>query len=313
MTDEFEEKLKAFLEFFWLRPENGLAVACMSHALSNITFQSPSLDIGCGDGIFSFYNQGGRLEKTSDMFSLTNASKFKHDSGIDIYDVDNDEYFVNIKKHPNYKMDYGTDWKQKLLNKAAKLDFYENLVLHDSNKPFPFEDNKFKTIFSDTVNWVKTENIPKLLSEIHRMLRPEGTAALFFFTKHHVETLEKLESILDSKAIDILDRDRRKSMNCIWDYSDWREQVINAGFKIEKVVNTYPNKYIMDIWNIGLRPIGHLLIQMSQDIPVEKKIRIKDEWVETFFEIFKSLIKIENLPIEKQGYPLFILKKTTRD
>ena len=227
-----------------------------------------------------------------------------------------------IEKHPyveaarvskwypsKIKIDYGTDWKQKLLNKAAKLELYKKLVLHDSNKPFPFEDRKFRTIFSDTVYWVKKENIPKLLLEINRMLHPEGTAALFFMTKHHFETLEKLEYLLDKKAVDILDRGRRESVNSDWGYQEWETEVKKAGFKIVEVVNTYPNNAIVDIWNVGLRPIAHLLIQMTDKISMDERIRIKKEWTDIFLELFKNINKIQNISIETQGYPLFILKK----
>jgi hypothetical protein len=66
----------------------------------------------------------------------------------------------------------------------------------------------------------------------------------------------------------------------------------------------------MDIWNIGMRPISHLLIQMSEAMSSEERIKIKKEWVDIFFELFKPLLNLSTqYPLEESPYLLFVLKK----
>ena len=306
-----EEKLLSFLKLYWLRPENGLVSAFQSNIFEDIKFESPSIDISCGDGLFDFIHFGGQLDDDFDFFQKTKANEFKHSSFVDIFDSYDENYHVKITKKPTIQIDYGTDWKQALLNKAAKLDFYKNLILHDTNiTPLPFSDNFFKTIYSNAVYWSKKERIKELLIDIHRILHPEGKAIIQVITPYHLETLNDLSKFLTPNAVEILDRKRRATMTIDWLTNDWQKLILDCGFTIEEIRNTYPDKIIMDIWNIGLRPIGHLLVQMSDSLPIEKRHKIKKEWVEIFYELFKPLLNMkETYSLEKQPYPCFILKK----
>jgi len=311
MTTELEEKLKSFLNLYWLRPENGLLSAFQSKVFDDIPFVSPSIDISCGDGLFDFIHFGGKIDDEIDFFQKTIAEKFSHDSFVDIFDSFDENYEVKILKNPKHKIDYGTDWKQSLLNKSEKLNFYENLILHDNNQlPLPFDDNFFKTIYSNAIYWTQKDKVKSLLGDIHRVLHPDGIAILQVMTPSHLETLNEMSAFLSPKAIEILDRKRRDTMTIEWNANDWKNLISNSGFKIKEIRNTYPNKIILDIWNIGLRPIGHLLIQMSDSLPLEKRRQIKKEWVDIFYELFKPLLNLEETYTdETQPYPCFILSK----
>lgn len=308
MNKNYEEKLKKFLNLFWLRPENGLLLAFKSGIMEDLKFVSPSLDLSCGDGMFMFTHLGGTFSDQFDYFKSTSAEKFSHNSPIDIFDAFDPNYMPEIISRPTIKIDYGTDWKQTLLNKAAKLDLYENLILHDNNKKLPFEDNYFKTIYSNSIYWVASVDF--LISDLHRVLHPKGQLILQIMTPYHHEILDKLDNIFSKEAIDILDRKRRDSYLGLKDYDEWVKLFTKAGFKIKETRNVYPNEFILNLWNIGLRPIGHLLIQMSDALTQEKRLTIKKEWVEIFYKLFKPLLRLpETYKLEKSPYLLFILEK----
>lgn len=311
MKDNLEAKLKNYLKLFWLRPENALLATFMSKALDDLEFRSPSLDLSCGDGLTLFYHLGGRLDDDFDFFTQTKSDEFTHITYTDIFDSYQKNFKLKITKMPPIQIDYGTDWKQALLDKASKLGLYKNLVLHDNNNtPLPFQDDYFQTIFSDAVYWTKRERVKPLLSELHRILHPNGKAALLLLTPSHLETLEQLRKFLNQEAIDILDRKRRFTMHGIHNYEEFRELIEQNGFKIEEVKNTYPNRILLDIWNIGLRPIQHLLIQMVDSLPPAKRLKIKNEWVDIFYQLVKPLLTLpETYLIENQPYPIFILRK----
>ena len=304
-----ETKLKNFLNLFWLRPESGLMLTFKSQAFANIKFESPSLEISCGDGLFMFLHLGGIFDKDFDYFKSTTAKIFNHSEFTDIYDSCKEDYKVDIVKRPTTVIDYGTDWKQGLLDKASRLGIYKNLTHHDNNKtPLPFPDNHFKTIYSNSAYWIK--DIKNLLLDIRRMLRPDGTAVLEVLSPYLMETLTDMEKYLPKKAIDILDRQRRATMHTKLKTSDWKKLMRECGFKIEQTKCVYPNKLLIDIWNIGLRPISHLLIQMPDDL----KRKIKEEWVEIFYELFKPLLKLPmTYKTEEYPYILFVLKKESND
>ena len=309
MENPFQSKMKSFLNLYWLRPENGLITTFKSKAFENLNFESPSLDLSCGDGMFMAIHLGAIFDSDFDYFKSTNAREFSHSNFIDIYDHYNENYEVNYVKKPDIKIDYGTDWKQTLLDKADKLDLYKNLVLHDNSKlPLPFSDNFFKTIYSNSVYWVKEPE--KLISDIYRITAPKGNVSLELLTPHRYETLVYLEQLLFPKAIEILDRKRRANTTGMREYSEWEKMIENAGFQIKEVNSVYPHKMMMDIWNIGLRPISHLLIQMADTLNAQERKRIKQEWVDIFFELFKPFLTIKpSYTLENSPYLTFLLEK----
>ena len=73
---------KEFLNYFWLRPENAIIFtlkSCAIHKLRKKKIRS-SLDIACGDGVFSFITNFGTFKISEDMYLETNLNK------KDIYD-----------------------------------------------------------------------------------------------------------------------------------------------------------------------------------------------------------------------------------
>jgi hypothetical protein len=53
--------LNKFLNAYWLRPESALWRTCDVESMKGFEFKAPSLDLGCGDGTFSFLRAGGNL------------------------------------------------------------------------------------------------------------------------------------------------------------------------------------------------------------------------------------------------------------
>ena len=68
----------------------------------------------------------------------------------------------------------------------------------------------------------------------------------------------------------------------------------------------YPNFFSFSFTkSIGSTGVGSI----PDKICMDERIRIKKEWTDIFLELFKNINKIQNISIETQGYPLFILKK----
>ena len=302
-------KLRHFLNLYWLRPENGLMSSFKSQAFADVELDGPSLDISCGDGLFMYIHAGGRLTEDSDFFVSTSAQEFKHGQFVDIYDSYDKDYRIVPEKSPDYRLDCGTDWKKSLLDKAAHLDLYDKLVHHDNNvTPLPLKGEEYQTIYSNSVYWVR--QVEPLVKDVYRMLRPGGIAVLEVATPTLLETLDQLTPILGEQATSILDRERRASTKGFQVPAQWEKIFKRTGFAIEDARCVWPNKLLTDIWNVGLRPVSHLLIQMVKRLDHEERLRIKQEWVDIFFTLFKPLL---DLPLtyehERAPYISYILRK----
>lgn len=109
MVSSYDSKLEKYLNLFWLRPENALFSTFKSKAYEQLKFESPSLDLSCGDGLFQAIHLGGTFENNFDYYESTNANNFSHEKFVDIYDQYDPSYEVKYTNKPKIKIDYGTD------------------------------------------------------------------------------------------------------------------------------------------------------------------------------------------------------------
>ena len=168
--------LESFLSVYWLRPETALWRTIDVLAMDSFIFESPSLDLGCGDGVFSFIRAGGRFDFGFDVFQSVTALE-RYFENVDIYDNYDDSYMAPlIGKMPGYQIDMALDHKEALLKKAATLGLYRKMVCQDANQGLPLDEASFKTVFSNIIYWL--DNPHAIIGEIARILTPDGRAIL---------------------------------------------------------------------------------------------------------------------------------------
>jgi SAM-dependent methyltransferase len=275
--------LRELLNVFWLRPETAMWRACDIQAMAPFNFTSPSLDLGCGDGIFSFVRAGGQLGGDFDAFrSMGNLDKFFQNA--DVFD------------HYNHEIDVGFDHKRALLNKAEELGLYSELRLGDGNGALPFVDKSFRTVFSNIVYWL---NDPAFsLGEIRRILVTGGQACLLlpdstlpdfsFYNRYYKRSGDQRFQFLD-----LLDRGRL-SDNIKHGKSDkeWRALFEAAGLSVASHVQ-HLSGTIVQIWDVGLRPLFPVLKKMTDRIESSELLPLKREWIEICHSFVAPLVALD--------------------
>lgn len=275
--------LNKFLNVYWLRPENAIWRANNCKAIQDFDFVQPSLDLSCGDGVFNFMLAGGEFNTEFDIFGATDdLDNFFENK--DIYNSTHDQYNPSISTRPNYQITVGTDWKQSLLDKANALNFYDELVKHDNNELLPFEDNRFKTVFSNSVYWI--DNVELHLDEISRVLDSHnGQAILILKTKHVREFLQNLWSewreTVGEELINMIDRGRSGHYAHVYTDEGWTQRLNDAGLNVVER-RTTATQFHGRMWDVGLRPISPHLIKMAYSLPVDERQQIKQEWMDTW-------------------------------
>src|SRR5690348_7584859 len=147
------EAFRTLLSAYWLRPETALWRACDIRAMSSFRMEKPSLDLGCGDGVFSFVRAGGAFTDDFDVFqTVDNVERFFEN--VDVYDAFDPQFRAGIARKPEYHIDLGLDHKANLLNKARALDLYRELKVADANARLPLPDESFRSVFSNIVYWL---------------------------------------------------------------------------------------------------------------------------------------------------------------
>ena len=284
-----QEKLRRFINAYWLRPENAFWMTLRSHALDGVEMRSPFLDLSCGDGVFSFLHAGGRFEPHFDVFGAVARLDEVESEHADIFDhVDND-YHPPIATPPAARFDCGTDCKKALLVKASRLNIYDRLILHDNNNALPFDDDTFQTVYCNAAYWI--HNIDGFLTEMRRITATGGVVVLQVKLDTIREyTLDRHQEQLGKRWLETIDRGRIASWPTLAGCAEWEGRFARAGFDIVGetpfVTGTHAH-----IWDIGLRPIAPMLVKTMAAIHPHLRREIKQDWVNQFCTLLEPFCK----------------------
>lgn len=206
-----ERILTNFLNAYWLRPETALWRTLDVVAMRDFKFASPSLDMGAGDGTFSFLRAGGEFDNRFDVFlDVDNLDSYF--DNVDVYDSWHGDRNITVTKKAEYQIDYALDHKMSLMKKAERLGFYKNFVEADANKRLPFPDGSFRSVFSNMIYWL--DDPKHAFEEIHRVLTDEGVCCVmlpdthFLHSSFYYELYESKGRPANFKFLELIDRGR---------------------------------------------------------------------------------------------------------
>lgn len=283
--------LRQFLNHFWLRPENAILLSLRAESywktIQQVKEIKDKLDVSCGDGMFSFLTFGGQISPESDMFR---AIKFgKREGNFDAFDFFDDTYKVKVVKNPEIYYDYGTDWKESLIKKAEKLDFYKKMMVHDNNLVLPFSDESMSYVYSNSAYWV--ENFEEHINDLARITKKDGYIVLQIKN----DNVKKLSAknyapFMGDRFHKIIDAGRSST----WKGLRSKDELVSflssiKDIEIETIEPIYGD-ILSVVWDIGLRPLFNPLAKMANNLSDEQRVEVKGEWNEIFFNLFEEFI-----------------------
>ena len=282
--------LDEHLNVAWLRPESALWDAIASEIISKEKISSPSLDLGCGNGIFSFITAGGRFLPDYDWYRNANTVGFWENK--DIYDAyARRELGEIVSRRPEYSFDLGLDVKHNLLRQAAELRFYRQLAVADANAPLPFQSASFQTVFSNVLYWLRSAD--DCLREIHRVLRPSGRAILCLMDQSFPDlALTYQWRVTGSNLLRLLNRGREQSVAWTIGEEELYRLAGKAGFEVVSYAR-YISPLTLRTWDIGLRPLSPVLINLTRKLSPADRAQFKAEWIETLKPFLSELFTME--------------------
>jgi len=312
MTITKNDYLRQLLQIHWLRPETALwrTFDCLLMEQYG-RISGRAADLGCGDGTMSFIMGGGQIEGY-DVFMET-AELEAYNEGADIY---NNLTQAPIKINSDsirYCFDYGLDHKTGLISKAKRFSgFYNNTLTHDLNQPLPFPAGSFNSLFSNILYWL--DDLDSILTSWHQALLSDGTLCLFVPTSKFKEKAWLYYSAPHegrNKYLNYFDRGYGQLIHHCKSAKEWEAIFNRNGFSVADH-HTYLSDPVMDIWNVGTRPIAPLLINLAKKLPAEDRLEVKEEWIDYFLHFFQPIIEGEfgkSIPEEQAGFHFFVLTK----
>lgn len=302
MTD-VHDVLDAHLNVSWLRPENAIWDSAATIAVREHEFARPMLDLGSGNGIFSFLTTGGRFTHDFDWFLSTEVDRPR---GGDIYDAPAKHFpDGSVARAPEFRIDVALDHKQNLLSQAGELGLYDKLVCHDGTKPLPFKDGEFASIFSNILYWL--HNPADVVRECSRVLQPGGRAVFcmpdptFYEFAVSYKWKEK-----NSELWKLVNAGRSANIQWAITFDKFEEMAKASGFRITGHKG-YLSRLTLTVWDIGLRLLSRPLIRMANSQSPEQRRAIKEEWMESSRPVLRLLLEEELKNKGPHGYHCFAL------
>ncbi len=318
-----EDFLKKFLHIYWLRPETAILNSLLAKNLPLDYLKGISVDISCGDGLFSFIANNGEIDNKFNIFETTSI-KSSIIKSEDIYNIEDKRYNPLITKHTNKKYDYGIDINPTMLYKANKLNIYSNLYKYISKDSFSLNrddslkhyktDNQllFKEQMFDTISIFSSaymyQNLDSFFNTLNFILKDSGKVILNIKTDYFKRFYESVEQTYPINFSSYIERNMRNIFPNLLEENSWEAIIKKNDFIIEEKIPTLNNNLVA-IWSIGLRFLTPLLVKMSNNVTDKDAwFEIKNEFVDTFYKVLVDFYQEDINPNNASSF-LYILRK----
>ena len=297
--------LRKYLQLYWLKPFDAVNDTANAWALRQFDWQEPILELGSGDGVFSFIMHGGEYIFTDDRYDQSNPK----DSG-DIFDVYHKDRPLTIKNRASIFYNIGVDLKWSHIQKCKETGLYKHLVVSPP-APLPFADHSFKTVFlyfpHGLIEREEQLRYQETLKEIRRVLHPDGIVLMtalnqniskFFICHQLYRFLFRIKMWRLSRYFQNLDAGRYREISGLSLAPDeWQELFKQSGFELSDAW-THIKPFAWRVYDFQTRPILRLLIQWNWSL---KRLGFK--------KLFKFCSVMFCLPILGVFYLLFAKPK----
>lgn len=303
--DEFDlDEIRSHLNVYWLRPESAVWDIIAAKRIGRfLRGKQNILELGIGNGYFSFLMLGGKFKPEFDWFYNVsyegfwdNKDIFDHDSGISGQNF--------IEKSPETRISFGLDHKQNLLNQAERLGFVDKLVVHDCNKPILVRS--FSTVFSNMLYWL--DDPINVIHQIGNVLPKGGELITVFPNRNFFKYCQSYNG--KTEILRLLNRGRSSHIMWCMDLQEFENEIDKSGIFEMSFSTRYLSPTIMKAWDIGLRPLSIPLIKMANALSSINRSEIKQEWCDTLQMFLSPLLEDEmNNGENLGGFNLVVLVK----
>lgn len=259
--------LKRYFQVYWLKPFDAVNDTANAWALRRFSWEEPILEIGGGDGMFSFIMQGGEFAFGDDRYFQCDPGR-----GGDIFDVYTEGKPLQIRKKAGLTYAVGVDLKVSHLQKARETGLYQEMKSSAPEK-IPLGDSRFQTVFLYLFHGLS--DYEKTLREARRVIRPRGKLLMVAFndTVGRYFICHKLKEFFNRKGWrglarfwDRLDGGRYQEIGGLAkSLPEWEALLEKTGFRLNTTyAQVSPGAW--RVYDIQTRPFFRTLIRWTSGL-----------------------------------------------
>ena len=302
-------RLWNYLNIYFLKPFDAINDTLTASLLKDYNWDIPYLEIGSGDGMFSYIMHGGNFPIWFDRYINIDLNK------KDIFDTHNTSNNLSLKKIKNIVNLCSIDSKENHIKKIKEIGFAEKAIL-SKYESLPFGNESFQSLFLYTPHGLNDYDM--CIKECNRTLVKNGSMIVLNFNEEikNYFLCHKFSKKVKGKFknfFEKLDNGRHDEItNLSKSLDEWRLFFGERGFKIIKFYEGLsPIAWIF--YDIQTRPFLKPLIKFFNFFPKSIRTILKLIWMLVWYPIllgfyfFFSNIFIKS---KKNCYYSFLLQKS---
>lgn len=273
-------RLWRYLNIYFLKPFDAINDTLTSYLLyKDEAWQNDYIEIGSGDGMFSFIMHGGSFPLKFDRFIDVDISK------KDIFDIHKKKILTKNNNNLRIRPQISVDANLNHVNKISEIGFSKKAI-HSSLEDIPLENDKYDFIFFYTAHGLK--NFSSSINEAHRILKKNGTLLILLFNSFVKKNflchaISKNSKGRISEYFKNLDNGRfHEISNYSKESSDWKLFFDEKGFKFDKEKSGLSG-VAWKFYDIQTRPILKFLIKFFNFCSPNLRTLIKLFWMIIIF------------------------------
>ena len=302
-------RLWRFQSLYFLKPHDAINDTLTASILSRLDWSGSTLELGSGDGVFSYIMHGGRFPLWYDRYLLTDLAK------TDIYDSHKSGVINTLVEIAEPRINLAIDAKFSHVEKIKEIGFAQQYAVA-AYEELPVASQSIEKIFYYTPHGLR--NHDEAIDEAVRVLQPGGKMLILLFQSAVSSSflcyrLGRRFSGSIGQYFARLDNGRFEEItNLAKTRAEWEDYFESKGLTIE-ARNSGLSTFAWKMYDIQTRPILKFLIRCFGLLPLRSRTLVKTVWMILWYPylvIFYALFSNRLISISsKDCYLAYQLEK----
>lgn len=302
-------RLWRYHNLYFLKPHDAINDTLTASLLHRLDWSGTVVEIGSGDGVYSYIMHGGTFPLWSDRYLLTDLTK------QDIYDSHRGNVLQPAVTLRNPDIHLAIDAKKSHVNKIKEIGFARHCMV-SSYEALPIASASVSKIFYYTPHGLRDHEAA--IREAARILVSKGTMLILLYDAKFKPSFlcHRLAQFCPGKVgryFSRLDNGRFDEItNLSKSHEEWEAFFLRHGFEIEKR-HSGLSAFAWKAYDIQTRPLLKPLIRLFGVLPSHMRTLVKFLWMAAcypYLVIFYLLFSNEYFRIDKTNcYIAYQVKK----